>query len=259
MARSRSERETDSAGKSGSAGMPHSAGGPARTGAPDSAGHREGAGKSESAGRRRVRKDTRPQEIVAAAFEEFTANGYAATRLEDVAARAKVSKGLPYLYFKTKEELFKAVIRSVITPLFDAMRERMLTTELSSEDFLKGPFLAFIQELVLSRRVLIARLLIAEGHKHPELTEFYYDQVIAKAREAFKAFIDRGVERGEFRPTALRDFPQLIIAPVLLAVVWRTLFERHHHLDTNKLLATHIDLIVEAIRAPRASGGGAER
>ena len=117
---------------------------------------RTGTAKPES-GKRRARKDTRPNEIVAAAFEEFAANGYAATRLEDVAARAKVSKGLPYIYFKTKEELFKAVIRSVITPLFDAMRERMLATDLSCEAFLKGPFLAFLQELVLSRRVLIAR------------------------------------------------------------------------------------------------------
>ncbi len=235
MARSRSELKTDGAGNAEN---------------PESVGNPESDGERETPGKRRVRSDTRPQEIVAAAFEEFAANGYAATRLEDVATRAKVSKGLPYLYFKTKEELFKAVIRSVITPLFDAMRERMLTTELSSEAFLKGPFLSFIQELVLSRRVLIARLLIAEGHKHPELTKFYYDHVIAKGREAIQAFIDRGVQRGEFRPTALRDFPQLIIAPVLLAVVWRTLFERHHHLDTNALLATHVDLLIEAIRAP---------
>ena len=205
---------------------------------------------SEATARRRERKDTRPQEIVAAAFEEFVTHGYAATRLEDVATRAKVSKGLPYLYFKTKEELFKAVVRSVISPIFDAMRERMLATEMSCEDFLKGPFLSFVQELVGSRRVLIARLLIAEGHKHPELTGFYYEQVISKGRETLQAFIDRGVARGEFRPTPLRDFPQLIIAPMLLAVVWRTLFERHHHLDTNALLKTHIDLILDAIRAP---------
>ena len=206
--------------------------------------------KAETAGKRRERNDTRPQEIVDAAFEEFAAKGYAATRLEDVAARAKVSKGLPYLYFKTKEELFKAVIRSVITPLFDAMRERMLTTDLSCEAFLKGPFLAFLQELVGSRRVLIARLLIAEGHKHPELTKFYYEHVIAKARETLQTFIDRGVARGEFRRTPLRDYPQLVIAPALLAVVWRSLFERHHHLDTGALLATHIDLLIDAIRAP---------
>ena len=204
----------------------------------------------ETAGRRRERKDTRPQEIVDAAFEEFAVNGYAATRLEDVAARAKVSKGLPYLYFKTKEELFKAVIRGVISPLFDAMRERMLTTELSCEAFLKGPFLAFLQELVASRRVLIARLLIAEGHKHPELTKFYYDHVLSKGRETLQAFIDRGIERGEFKPTPLRDYPQLIIAPALLAVIWRSLFERHRHLDTDALLATHIDLLIDAIRAP---------
>lgn len=200
--------------------------------------------------RRRERKDTRPKEIVAAAFEEFVTHGYAATRLEDVAARARVSKGLPYLYFKTKEELFKAVVRSVISPLFDAMRERMLTTEMSCEDFLKGPFLSFVQELVGSRRVLIARLLIAEGPKHPELTKFYYEQVIAKGRETLQAFIDRGIDRGEFKPTPLREFPQLIIAPALMAVIWRTLFERYHHLDTNALLKTHVDLILDAIRAP---------
>jgi AcrR family transcriptional regulator len=205
--------------------------------------------------KRRREKEARPQEIVDAAFEEFVSKGFQAARLEDVASRAGVSKGLPYLYFKTKEELFKAVIRSVISPIFDRVRERMLTTDLSCEEFLKGPFLSFMQELVRSRRILIARLLIAEGHKHPELTGFYYDHVISKGRETLQAFIDRGVARGEFRQTPLRDFPQLIIAPALMAVIWRTLFERHSHLDTDALLKTHIDLVVEALRArPKADG-----
>ncbi|MGH6802564.1 MAG: TetR/AcrR family transcriptional regulator [Methyloceanibacter sp.] len=215
--------------------------------------------QSPSAGaRRRERKDTRPQEIVAAAFEEFATHGYAATRLEDVASRARVSKGLPYLYFKTKEALFKAVVKSVITPHFDAIRRQMESTDMSSEEFLKGPFLAFIQELVLSRRAAIARLLIAEGHKHPELTAFYFEHVISHGIEAMRNLIDRGVARGEFRPTQLREFPQLLIAPVLTAVLWRALFERHRHLDTDKLLETHIGLIVDAIRAPRRQkpGGG---
>ena len=177
--------------------------------------------------RKRARKDNRPQEIVAAAFEEFAAKGYAATKVEDVATRARVSKGLPYLYFKTKEELFKAVIRSVITSHFDVIREQMETTELSVEAFLKGPFLAFIQELVGSKRAFIARLLIAEGHKHPELTEFYYEQVVSRGIETMTRLIDRGIERGEFKPTPLRDYPQLLIAPVLTAIIWRGLFERH--------------------------------
>ena len=211
-----------------------------------------------SSARRRERKDTRPQEIVAAAFEEFATHGYAATRLEDVASRARVSKGLPYLYFKTKEALFKAVVKSVITPHFDAIRKQMESTDMSSEEFLKGPFLAFIQELVLSRRAAIARLMIAEGPKHPELTAFYFEHVISHGIEAMRNLIDRGVARGEFRPTQLREFPQLLIAPVLTAVLWRALFERHRHLDTDKLLETHIGLIVDAIRTPRRQkqGGG---
>jgi len=206
--------------------------------------------------RKRERRDDRPQEIVDAAFEEFAVKGYADTRLEDVAARAKVSKGLPYLYFKTKEELFKAVIRSVISPVFDEVGKRMLATDMPSEAFLKGPFLSFLQELVKSRRMLIARLLISEGHKHPELTAFYYDHVISKGKETLRAFIERGVERGEFRETALRDFPQLIIAPALMAVIWRSLFEGHIHLDTDALLKTHMDLVLDAIRAPGRSPSG---
>jgi AcrR family transcriptional regulator len=210
--------------------------------------------------RGRQRKDNRPQEIVAAAFEEFAAKGFAATRLEDVAARARVSKGLPYIYFKTKVELFKAVVRSVITSHFDVIRERMETTELSAEDFLKGPFLAFIQELVGSRRAFIARLLIAEGHKHPELTAFYFETVVSRGIETLTRLIDRGIESREFKPTRLRDFPQLLVAPALTAIIWRTLFERHRHLDTNAMLATNIELLLDAIRAPRdGSAGGSVR
>ncbi|MGA7544767.1 MAG: TetR/AcrR family transcriptional regulator [Methyloceanibacter sp.] len=205
---------------------------------------------------RRSRKErhSRPQEIVDAAFQEFAAKGFAGTRLEDVAARARVSKGLPYLYFKTKEELFKAVVKSIVTPAFDAMRTEIETTTLSTEAFLKGPFLAFIQNIVGSRRATIARLLIAEGPKHPELTAFYYEHILSRGMATLRALIDRGVERGEFRATPLRDFPQLLIAPVLTAILWRALFERHHHLDTDRLLETHISLLLDAIRVP-ATGG----
>ncbi|MGB2933141.1 MAG: TetR/AcrR family transcriptional regulator [Methyloceanibacter sp.] len=218
--------------------------------------------KSDAKPRRARSKDERPQQIVAAALEEFSTKGFAATRLEDVASRAKVSKGLPYLYFKTKEELFKAVVRSIITSHFDVIRERIATTELSVEDFLKGPFLSFIQEFVVSRRSFIVRLLVAEGHKHPELTKFYFDNVISRGIETITGLIDRGIASGEFKPTPLRDFPQLLVAPVLTAIFWRALFERHHHLDTDAMLATNIDLLLDAIRAtpaPEGMDGGGDR
>jgi AcrR family transcriptional regulator len=206
--------------------------------------------KAAQVGKRRRDKDVRPQQIVDAAFEEFAEKGFAGTRLEDVAARARVSKGLPYLYFKTKVELFKAVIRSVITSRFEVIRQRMETTDLTVEEFLKGPFLSFIQELPGSRRAFIVRLLISEGYKHPELTQFYYENVISRGLETMRRLVDRGIERGEFKPTPLRDYPQLLVAPVLMAILWHALFERYHHIDTNKLLATNIDLLIDAIRAP---------
>ena len=191
--------------------------------------------KSQAPGvkRRERRGDTRPQEIVDAAFEEFAVKGYAGTRLEDVAARAH------------------------LLAHFDVMRQRMETTTLSSEAFLKGPFLSFLQELVCSKRAFIARLMIAEGHKHPELTKFYYDQVVSRGIET----LTRLIERGEFRQTRLREFPQLLVAPALTAILWRALFERHHHLDTDGLLATNIELLTDAIRAPGPveSGKGEER
>ncbi|MGE0613410.1 MAG: TetR/AcrR family transcriptional regulator, partial [Hyphomicrobiales bacterium] len=102
----------------------------------------------KAAARPRRRKNDRPEEIVSAALEEFAAKGFAATRLEDVAARARVSKGLPYLYFRTKEELFKAVIKTFVKPGFDSMIEDIRDTRLSSEDFLRGPFLDFFKAFV---------------------------------------------------------------------------------------------------------------
>jgi AcrR family transcriptional regulator len=205
--------------------------------------------------RRRERRGTRPQEIVAAAFEEFAVNGFAGTRLEDVAARAKVSKGLPYLYFKTKVELFKAVVKSVITPAFDALRGQIETTTLPTEAFIRGPFLAFIQELAKSRREVLARPLIVEGRKHPELTQFYFEHVISRGLQTLQFLIDRGVARGEFRDTPLRDFPQLIIAPMLMAILWRSLFESYRHLDIDRFLETHVNLLLDAIRAPSPKRG----
>ncbi|MGB5409940.1 MAG: helix-turn-helix domain-containing protein, partial [Woeseiaceae bacterium] len=109
--------------------------------------------------RYRRRKEDRPKEITDAAFHEFAAKGYAATRVEEVANRAGVSKGLLYLYFKTKEELFKAVIRSVVMRRVDALVASVETTELSSEAFLRGPMLEFMKQVPNSPVAVVIRLL----------------------------------------------------------------------------------------------------
>lgn len=194
------------------------------------------------------RKEDRPQEITEAAFLAFAEKGYAATRVEEVARRAGVSKGLLYLYFKTKEELFKAVIKSVVIRRVDALVTTLESTELSSEEFLRGPLLEFMKSVPGSPVSVVIRLLISEGNRHPDLVDYYWENVVSKGLAAISRFIERGVRRGEFRATAVSELPQLLLAPVMLSVIWRILFARQD-LDTDKLITTHIDMILAYIKA----------
>ena len=126
------------------------------------------------------RKEERPQEITDAALAAFAKNGYAATKVDEVAKRAGVSKGLLYLYFKTKEDLFKSVVRSFVVPRIDTLSRIIETSDLSSEEFLRGPFLDFARQLPGSPVGVIVRLMIAEGPKHPDLVQFYWDNVVSR-------------------------------------------------------------------------------
>ena len=154
------------------------------------------------------RKDDRPAEITDAALAAFAENGYAATRVDDVAKRAGVSKGLLYLYFKTKEELFKAVIRSFVAPKVRELSAVVDASDLSAEQFIRGPFLAMIKTIPDSPVRIILRLMFAEGNKHPDLVEFYWENVVTHAIEMMKKLIGQGVAAGEFRNSALDELPQ---------------------------------------------------
>ena len=193
------------------------------------------------------RKEERPAEITTAAMELFAEKGYDATRVDEVARRAGVSKGLLYLYFKTKEELFKAVIRSFVIPRVDALSEKIESTDLSSTDFLRGPFLDFARSIPKSPVRILVRLLVSEGPKHPDLTAYYLEHVVAKGLDILKRIVERGIARGEFRRSALDEFPQLLVTPVLFSVLWSTIFGTQQPLDTDKLLGAHIDLVLSAI------------
>lgn len=196
------------------------------------------------------RKEDRPAEITEAAMEAFAAQGFAATKVEDVARRAGVSKGLLYLYFKTKEDLFKAVIRSFISPKVDALIATVEKTELSAEEFLRGPFLRFAKSVPKSPARVVVRLLIAEGPKHPDLVAWYWENVVSKGLTALRTVIKKGVDSGDFRESALDDFPQLLIAPVVLSMLWKQLFEPHDSLDTDRFIEEHIELVLHSIRKP---------
>jgi AcrR family transcriptional regulator len=194
------------------------------------------------------RKEDRPQEIADAAFKTFAEKGYAATRIDDVARRAGVSKGLTYLYFKTKEELFQAVVKSVVVRRVDALVEAVETTELSSEEFIRGPLLEFMKHVPGSPIAIVIKLLIAESARHPDLVDYYFDNVVAKGLTAISRFVDRGIERGEFRRTAVNDLPQVVLAPMMLSIIWRLMFT-DRELDTDKLMETQVDMLLAWIKA----------
>jgi AcrR family transcriptional regulator len=194
------------------------------------------------------RKEDRPQEITQAALEAFTEKGYAATRVEEVAKRAGVSKGLMYLYFKTKEELFKAVVKSVVIRRMDQLIGNIETTDLSSEDFIRGPLSSFMKQVPGSPVAIVIRLLISEGPRHPDLVDYYYENVVAKGLAAITGFVERGVERGEFRKSVITELPQLFLAPVMLSIIWGIVFKTRK-LDTDKLIETQIDMLLAHIKA----------
>lgn len=193
------------------------------------------------------RKEDRPEEITAAAFEVFAEKGYAAARVEEVARRAGVSKGLLYLYFKTKEALFKAVVRSVVIRRVDALLQMLEETDLTSEAFMRGPLLDFMKRVPGSPIAIVIKLLIAEGQRHPDLVDFYWENVVSKGLTAIQRFIQRGVERGEFRDSAVSDLPQLVLAPMMLSMIWRIVFTKRS-LDTDRLMETQIDMLITYIK-----------
>ena len=194
------------------------------------------------------RKEDRPQEITAAAFAAFAEKGFTATKVEEVARRAGVSKGLLYLYFKTKEELFKAVIRNVVTPRVDELTRTLDSSELSAEAFIRGPLLAFMQRLPGSPASVVIRLMISEAPKHPDLVDYYWDNVASRGLAALRQLLERGVEDGDFRESAVNELPQLLLAPVIMSIVWGIVFA-DRSLDTDKLIATHVDMILAYIKA----------
>lgn len=198
------------------------------------------------------RKEDRPAEITQAALAAFAEKGYAATKVDEVAKRAGISKGLLYLYFKTKEDLFKAVIRSFVSPRIDALISSIEETDLSAEEFVRGPFLTFAKSIPKSPVKVLVRLMIAEGPKHPDLVQWYWDNVVSRAIDALRSLIEKGVEAGEFRKSALLEFPQLLVTPVFFSTVFTIVFQQQANLDTDRFIEAHVDMVIDSIKANNA-------
>lgn len=170
---------------------------------------------------RRRRKEARPGELTAAALDLFVEKGYAATRLDDVAAQAGVSKGTLYLYFDSKEALFKAVVREGLLPAL-AEGEGLVADHAGSSADLLREVITGMWRLIGSQRIGgIPKLVFAEAHNFPEIAQFYHDEVILRGTALIRSVIARGIARGEFRPADVDAAIHVVIAPVLMRMIWR--------------------------------------
>jgi AcrR family transcriptional regulator len=196
------------------------------------------AAKPSRADKSAFRRDA----ILAAALEEFSARGFAAARLDDVAARAGVGKGTIYLHFRDKQALFQELVTTMLVP-FIANLETPPPAGLPIRIVLERLIDLFIREIYGTERRKLIRLIIAEGPRFPQLAEFHYHHVVKRALAAMRALLEGALRRGELRNDALVRFPQLVIAPAMMAIVWSGLFDRFAALDVAALMRAHLDLI----------------
>jgi AcrR family transcriptional regulator len=180
--------------------------------------------------------------IVEAALDEFIARGFTATRLDDVAKRAGVAKGTIYLHFKDKESMFEELVRTVIVPMVSRLHAPPPVGG-SVRDAVEGFAKTFIQEVASTRRGDIVRLIVAEGPRFPSIADFYYREVVSKGLAGMRALIELGIARGEIKQKELARFPQILVAPALIAVIWQSLFSKHAPLDAIEMFRVHLDLI----------------
>jgi AcrR family transcriptional regulator len=197
------------------------------------------------------RKQDRPQELLAAAMQLFVERGFAATRLEDVAARAGVSKGTLYLYYENKESLFKSVVRTHMLPLLDEAEAMVDNYPGSSADLLRELMLGWWETAMRSGLNGITKLMMAESGNFPELARFYHEEIIVRSDAMVVRMLERGMARGEFRQIDTESMKKVIVAPVVMLMLWDQSFGPCSitPIDPQAYLASLVDLCINGLKA----------
>jgi len=181
--------------------------------------------------------------ILNAALEEFSARGFAAARLDDVARRAGVAKGTIYLYFRDKETLFQELVRAELSPVVAAL-EATPAADLPLRVVAERLITIFAREIFATHRKDVIRLVLTEGPRFPALAEFYYREVVGRVMAVIRALAQRALDRGELPNDALVRFPQLLGAPGIVAIIWSGLFDRWAKIDVEAFMRAYLDLIL---------------
>jgi len=211
---------------------------------------------------RQRRKKARPQELLDAALDLFVEKGFAATRSEEVAARAGVSKGTLYLYYPSKEELLKEVIRhNVVNQIAEGV-ELVRAYEGTSAELLAYVLRLWWDRVGDTRASGILKLMMSEVRNFPEIAQFYVDEVTQPADRMIADILQRGIDRGEFRPVKVEDAVHALCAPLLFLVM-----NKHSlgacaagaRLDARAIIEAQIDLVLNGLQAlPNAGAAQAK-
>jgi AcrR family transcriptional regulator len=194
------------------------------------------------AGARAKRSAERRDAILAAALDEFSTRGFAATRLDDVARHAGVAKGTIYLHFADKQTLFQELIRMELGPVVAAL-EQVSHADVPFRQLTDRLVEVFVREIFETRRKDVIRLVLTEGPRFPALAEFYFREIISRVMATIRDMLRRAHERGELKTDALVRFPQLLPAPGIVAIIWSGLFDRFEPLDVRAMMHAHFDML----------------
>jgi TetR/AcrR family transcriptional regulator len=197
--------------------------------------------------KRERRKEARPGELLAAALELFVEKGFAATRAEEVAKRAGVSKGTLFLYFSSKEELFKAVVRENISGRFGEWAAELDNYQGSSADLLRFCITAWWERIGSTKASGITKLMMSEAGNFPELLRFYKEEVIEPGNALIERVLQRGIDRGEFRPMNTKYGIYTVLAPMLFLSTWKHSFGTCSNALTELVPSEYIAVQVDTI------------
>lgn len=203
---------------------------------------------------RQRRKEARPLELLDAALELFVEKGFTAARAEEVAQRAGVSKGTLYLYYPSKEELFKAVIVHNLSSRIADTAQQVQAWQGEMSPLLESLLVQWWQETYASPASGVFKILISEMRNFPEIAEYYVQQVIEPGSALIGSIIAKGIGSGEFRPVDVESTVHSLVMPMVMLCV-----HKHglaactpHHIDGQRFIADHVALVVHGLRRVRA-------
>jgi len=188
----------------------------------------------------------RRQAILEAALTVFAEEGFAAARLDHVAEKAGVAKGTIYLHFKDKQDLFEQMVREAVSPVIARLEALAQLPDLPADMVLHGMFTVFRTEVLGTRRKDLLRLVMTEGPRFPAIAAFYHREVVSRGLKLMGGVLERAKAKGELSSEGFARFPQLVVAPLILAVVWDGLFATLEPLDAEGMLEVYRKLLVQA-------------